>query len=367
MSNDVSKLCADFLRASYKSIGASHAREMVAAFFGYKSHAALLSETLYVLENLEDSYILIPAIGLMEQRRLRLTDLPADLPASKQIAQELADFLKEQELFTGDVWLVEDLGDYLIEEYLLENFALDDAVASEIASTNAIFDDIYYDSAELTESAHDVTAVVKGLYSGDLEDDKPFCGNEIDVVVTVKFERVAAKIAFLEPEIEAGGSVRDDWRDYDYDGDEDEPAGPEPKKSATIKYGPITVKQNGKVVQELVATPAVAADHAGWRPYSLQNVTISAGVIRFKQIDQRFYTAMTCVTRFAEYGHEFKHNAPIDLPSGISNGSAEVTSYSIPMNFKEFKDIILEIEFTLGAGPEVSIRLPVRIPVLAKN
>jgi len=53
VNTDLSKLCADFLRASYKSqtlgkLKASHARELVAAFFGYKSHAALLAEKNYL-------------------------------------------------------------------------------------------------------------------------------------------------------------------------------------------------------------------------------------------------------------------------------------------------------------------------------
>ncbi len=46
MDDDISKLCADFLRANHEGLRASHARELVAAFFGYKSHAALLADKL---------------------------------------------------------------------------------------------------------------------------------------------------------------------------------------------------------------------------------------------------------------------------------------------------------------------------------
>ncbi len=74
MPIDISKACSDFLRSEVAANGgeklkASHARELVAAFFGYKSHAALLAEKVYPLEDLGKADVLVPDIGLIERRR----------------------------------------------------------------------------------------------------------------------------------------------------------------------------------------------------------------------------------------------------------------------------------------------------------
>jgi hypothetical protein len=209
MSTDVSKLCADFLRHSYSFIKASHARELVAAFFGYKSHAAQLSEERYRLENIEEAEILIPAVLRLEERRHRLDGLPDELPTSRVIAEQLVEFLKKQRLFQGDVWLVDDIGNYMMEEYLVENIALDSELSSEIAATNAVFDEIEYESAEVTEAADEILICVRGLFSGQTIKERPYAGDEIDFTVKVELSRVAGKTAFLQPEIEAYGAVRD--------------------------------------------------------------------------------------------------------------------------------------------------------------
>lgn len=91
MSTDLSKLCADFLRQNHVSqstekLKASHARELVAAFFGYKSHAALMAEKTYPLVQLEEAYIFIPDIPLMNDRRSKLNGLPNDLTQSIDLA-----------------------------------------------------------------------------------------------------------------------------------------------------------------------------------------------------------------------------------------------------------------------------------------
>ncbi len=128
------------------------------------------------------------------------------------------------------------------------------------------------------------------------------------------------------------------------------------------KYGPIEVFQDGKPVTELIAKAAQCADHTGWRPLYIENLTIVLSVERSYQIQHRFFADIKCVTRFAEYGHEFKHNAPCDMAPGTSEGSAVVDIYSLPMNFKEFHNTELEIEFNLGAGAEASLTIPVKIP-----
>lgn len=215
MNTSVWKLCAEFLRNSY-NIKPTHAHELVAAFFGYKSHAAQLSEQRFKVENIGDAELLIPAIGRIEDRRHRLEGLPVSLPESKAIAQELVRFLKDNDLFEGEAWIVDDLGTFLMEEYLPENVALDVELSAEIASTNAIFEDVYYESADIQDTEGSLLVSVQGLYSGETRDERPYAGDQIDFVVKVEFPRVSGRTGFLWPEVTAGGSVRD-WRDDESD------------------------------------------------------------------------------------------------------------------------------------------------------
>ena len=97
---------------------ASHARELAAAYFGYKSHAALLSETAYPLKEVGGAGVLIPAVELIERLRTQLEALPSALDSSRQIASKLSDHLKAEGYFSGEVWLAESLETYLMDDFL---------------------------------------------------------------------------------------------------------------------------------------------------------------------------------------------------------------------------------------------------------
>ena len=58
-----------------------------------------------------------------------------------------------------------------------------------------------------------VTVAVTGKYEGTPHEDKPFCGDTIDMHVTVQLSRIAGRTGFASPEISATGSVNDDWVD----------------------------------------------------------------------------------------------------------------------------------------------------------
>lgn len=84
--HDITKLCADGLRVCDRSIGrgdlsSSHAHELVAACFGYKSRAALLADTEYPVSNLNDADIIVlPPDNDAANATLkkRLTDISAE-------------------------------------------------------------------------------------------------------------------------------------------------------------------------------------------------------------------------------------------------------------------------------------------------
>ena len=222
MSTDPSKLCADFLRQKHASLSpeklkASHARELVAAFFGYKSHAALMAEKAYPLQRLEDAYIFIPDLPLLEDRRVKLNNLPANLISSMNIAKLLADFLSGEGLCGGNVWLYDSLESYITDVFLPDSQTLiDDELSGVMAETNAgFFDTPYYDDVKIHDGDDELIITASAQYKGEPLDDKPFCGDTIDMGVQITLPRIAGKRGFYDFELEVGGSINDDWVDPD--------------------------------------------------------------------------------------------------------------------------------------------------------
>jgi hypothetical protein len=216
MTIDVSKVCSDFLRQAYAptKLKASHARELVAAFFGYKSHAALLSEKNWPLSRLDEAAVMVPDIPLLDKRRTQLEEFPENSMSSKEVAEILTAFLKREQMFNGQDWIYDSLETYLMEQYVHDNgHIIGDEVSGEMAETNAYFDEIYCDDANTTEEDGAVVVQIKGQFNGENDPDKPFSGDQIDLAIKITLPRVAGRIAFADPEMEVGGSVNDDWVD----------------------------------------------------------------------------------------------------------------------------------------------------------
>lgn len=220
MSSDLSKLCADFLRQDHASrspekLKASHAREIVAAFFGYKSHAALMAETTYPLDRLEEAYVFVPDIPLIEERKVKLNGLPSDMISSFDTAKLLSEFLTEEGLCGAEIWLYDTLESYLAEVFLPDSQGMiDDDLAGVMAETNAgFYDDPYYGDVAIEDRGSELVAVTTAEYKGEQVDGKMFSGDTIDMMVTITFPRMAGKRGFYQPEVATGGSVDNDWRD----------------------------------------------------------------------------------------------------------------------------------------------------------
>lgn len=221
MTVDISKSCSDFLRSSVLTnvgakLQASHSRELVAAFFGYKSHAALLAETAYPVDALGEAKLLIPNILLIEQRTRSLRGLPGGLYASHAIASKVSDFLVAQQYFKGKVRLADSLESYVVEVLLRdEDGQIMDALSGVMAETNAEFglDFGEYEVTETIEVEDSVTLTIQGEYCGSADTDRPFCGDQIDVTGTVELQRVAGHVAFAEPDISVTGEVNQDGVD----------------------------------------------------------------------------------------------------------------------------------------------------------
>ncbi|GHE80225.1 hypothetical protein GCM10011501_05080 [Thalassotalea profundi] len=220
MSTQLSKLCADHLRVSFNALTgeklkASHAVQLVAAFFGYKSHAALLADHKYPIDLLEEAYIFIPNVELIEVRRKNLSLLPVNLPTSIDIAKELASFLANEQHTSADIWLHESFETYCLETLLVNcQDLIDDQLSGVMAETNAGFwNQPWYEIESIENKVDELVITASAKHEGEPLDDKPFSGDTIDFQVHISFPRIAGRRGFYDFDLEAVGSVNDDWVD----------------------------------------------------------------------------------------------------------------------------------------------------------
>ena len=88
MQQHLFKLCADSLRTFANTnynvkLKATHAHELVAAYFGYSSKNAMLADTNYPVSNLNQAEIIVmPPDDFIDQRRKNLQGLSPELPDS---------------------------------------------------------------------------------------------------------------------------------------------------------------------------------------------------------------------------------------------------------------------------------------------
>jgi hypothetical protein len=83
----IEKACANLLRSTYSNLPggklrSGHAHEIVAAYFGYNTAAALQAEYKFPLAALNEAEILIPDLHTMDKRVLQLNALAAGFPVS---------------------------------------------------------------------------------------------------------------------------------------------------------------------------------------------------------------------------------------------------------------------------------------------
>ncbi len=89
MQKQLLKKCADSLRAfSHIKLKASHAHELVAAVFGYKSKNAMLADTKYPISNIYKAEIIVMVPDdAIDQRRKKLQGLQEELPDSYTLVE----------------------------------------------------------------------------------------------------------------------------------------------------------------------------------------------------------------------------------------------------------------------------------------
>lgn len=215
----INKDCADYLRAYYHSLtggklSAGHAHELVAAFFGYASGAALRAEVKYPLAGLSQAEILMPDLSMMDRRLQDLKGVPANMPAADDIATQLCTFLSAQGYFGGDVWQTRDLSEFIIVDFIHKDpQMIEEALASEVALTNAYFDELYVDEVMLNVGLDALVATATGSLFGENDPDRVFHGDKVNFQTQITFPRIAARIAFGSPEVETGGAIDTSYYD----------------------------------------------------------------------------------------------------------------------------------------------------------
>jgi len=222
------KECADHLRSYYRTLTgnklkSSHAHELVAAFFGYGTAAALQAEARFPLTGLGEAAFLIPDLLRMDQRVQQIKDLPADLPTVDDLASTICDFLVETGRFNGRIWQARDLSDEVNGYVQDDPLMIEDALSGEIATTNAFFDELYIDEYSFQSNDDALTITLTGALNGESDEDRAFHGDKILFTTVMTFNRIAGRIAYKAPELDTEGAVDDPHYDDSYCDDEPEP------------------------------------------------------------------------------------------------------------------------------------------------
>lgn len=111
MKLEITKACADSLRAFTQNnygiqLKSSHSHELVAAYFGYASRAALIADKQCPIGKLTDAEIIIlnPSAPLVDQRLKSLENLPLELPPSDMLAEGVYAPIVANKQFSGKIW-----------------------------------------------------------------------------------------------------------------------------------------------------------------------------------------------------------------------------------------------------------------------
>ncbi|WP_458759022.1 hypothetical protein ACSVBT_00220 [Afipia sp. TerB] len=201
----LSKRCADRLRIFSENHGAklraSHAHELVAAFVGYNSNAAMRADMLYPIENLNkaDICVLVPS-ALIDQRRQCLQDLPSDLPDTHALGEALAPVIAE--IFRGRVFATfSHLSEVLASEHLQRHgYSMLPANFGPFEKAHDIFSKPLYEfNPTIHKTDSGVTLIVTNRYYGSV--DVHF--QPIDVTITIELRRVAGHVGYTLSDISA--------------------------------------------------------------------------------------------------------------------------------------------------------------------
>jgi len=194
----ITKNCADYLRVFSENRGiklkASHAHELVAAFFGYKSKAAMQADIHCPIDNLSQAniYVLTPS-ALINQRRECLEDLPSELPDTYRLGEALIPAIGE--IFRGRSFAsFSNLTEVLTGEYLQEHGTpLIPAHFGRSRNARQIFSKpIFEFNPQIQNTKDGVIVTAKNRYYGSIDLHFP----SLDIMMSITLLRVAGHVGY---------------------------------------------------------------------------------------------------------------------------------------------------------------------------
>lgn len=211
-------LKADSIKISLSGLGS-----IISNFFGYTSFSNLLEDENFDMESLEAVDYIIYSEDLISNITSVIEEENLDEDIESYTFFEFLQTILEDR-FGIKILTIEEVSEKIRDE-LGERGAYDlinhDEVSSSIAETNAYFDyveDLHILSFELTEESLNVN--FECVLSGTTHEDKPYCGDEIDINFTTKSEVILGKYAVGGSEIEDVQSSVKDYHEDDYDPEE---------------------------------------------------------------------------------------------------------------------------------------------------
>ncbi|ELD3313394.1 MULTISPECIES: hypothetical protein [Enterobacteriaceae] len=209
-------LTADSIKISLSGLGA-----VIASVFGYTSFTKLLEDENFNTDSLEAIDYIIYSESLITDIKSIIEDENIDEDTDSYTLFEHLQNIFEEDL--NIKILTQDEVSEKIRDNLEENGMYDlihcDEVSGSIAETNAYFEyveNLQIIDSELTDESFKVK--FECILSGTTHEDKPYCGEEIDVSFTNKSKIILGKFAIGEAEIEEiGSSVKDYHEEDDYE------------------------------------------------------------------------------------------------------------------------------------------------------
>lgn len=194
LQQEISKKCADSLRAfsqeNYQvKLKASHAHELVAAYFGYSSKNALLADEKYPISKIEeaDIFVMMPDKEI-DKRRENLIDMSDKLPNSYRLGEAVySPLFADSSLYKSDYPPFKSF--IMFAKYYVEN-------SQRWKDTFLKFGNFQLDHIFEVEEKNDLVTltIVHTSKSSD--------GTYIGIGQTVlTLPRVAGKVGFLEPKV----------------------------------------------------------------------------------------------------------------------------------------------------------------------
>ena len=201
----IAKLCANHLRAISNNHGvklkSGHAHELVASFFGYKSKASMLSDTLSSIENIGQAqiFVLIPS-SFIDERRKCLEDLPSDLPDTYTLGEEMFTFLAAQKKLLGNSfpsWV--HLAEALTNEYLQKNgnLILPKNLGPSENARNIFNKPLHEFNPKIETTDNRIKLTISNRYYGPSH----VHFQPIDAVLTIELLRIAGHFGYAKPKI----------------------------------------------------------------------------------------------------------------------------------------------------------------------